>query len=152
MLKKLKSIDIYGHPIGVLYKGSTTYQTLFGSIFTLLTTATVLIFASSKMTEIIQHTDQSVNTRTIIADIDKVGKVDLEKLNFNLLFQVIAQDFASGEHNFSYKIPPEVGRFQVQMITRSEEFQEVRSQLPLRTIDDYESHEVFYKEWGVSEA
>ena len=57
MLKKLKSIDIYGHPIGVLYKGSTTYQTLFGSIFTLLTTATVLIFASSKMTEIIQHTD-----------------------------------------------------------------------------------------------
>ena len=53
MLKKLKSIDIYGHPIGVLYKGSTTYQTLFGSIFTLLTTATVLIFASSKMTEII---------------------------------------------------------------------------------------------------
>ena len=57
MLDKLKSIDVYGHPINVLYKGGTRHNTLFGSLFTLLTTVTVLIFASSRIIEMIQHTD-----------------------------------------------------------------------------------------------
>ena len=57
MLDKLKSIDVYGHPINVLFKGGTRHNTLFGSVFTLLTILTVLLFASSRMIEMIEHTD-----------------------------------------------------------------------------------------------
>ena len=34
--------DIYGHPIGVNYKGSDTYRTKLGALFTI--TAYVLVF------------------------------------------------------------------------------------------------------------
>ena len=57
MLEKLKSIDGYGHPVSVLYKGGTTHNTLFGSMFTLLTSALVLIFATSRLVEMMYHTD-----------------------------------------------------------------------------------------------
>ena len=57
MLDRLKSIDGYGHPVGVLYKGGTTHNTLFGSVFTLLTTALILIFATSRLIEMMDHSD-----------------------------------------------------------------------------------------------
>ena len=53
MLEKLKSIDIYGHPVGVQYKGNRTHNTLLGSLFTILTSTMVLLFAASRMIEII---------------------------------------------------------------------------------------------------
>ena len=45
MLDFIKSLDKYGHPIGVHYKGGSTHNTLFGSVFTLITNITVLIYA-----------------------------------------------------------------------------------------------------------
>ena len=45
ILKKLKSrildMDIYGHPIAVHFKGSTTHKTWFGVVCTLLIYITV---------------------------------------------------------------------------------------------------------------
>ena len=77
MLDKLKSIDVYGHPINVLYKGGTTHNTLLGSMFTLITTVTVLLFASSRMVDLVYHNDQSISSRKISANIDIEGKIDL---------------------------------------------------------------------------
>ena len=33
----LTSLDIYGHPVGVLFKGSSVYQTRLGALITLIT-------------------------------------------------------------------------------------------------------------------
>ena len=92
MLQKLKSIDGYGHPVSVLYKGSTTHNTLFGSVLTLLTSALVLIFATSRLIEMMQHTDQSITSRVSYDDIAKDGKIYLKDKNFTLAFQTIAYD------------------------------------------------------------
>ena len=36
MVKLFKSLDIFGHPIGVHYKGSETFQTHLGALCTIL--------------------------------------------------------------------------------------------------------------------
>jgi hypothetical protein len=36
MEKMLKSLDVFGAPIGVNYKGNSTYQTKLGGIFSIL--------------------------------------------------------------------------------------------------------------------
>ena len=46
LFKAFKAVDIYGHPIGVHYHGEGTYNTLFGSLLTVITAAIVISFAS----------------------------------------------------------------------------------------------------------
>ena len=70
LLEKFKAFDGYGHPVSVLFKGGTTHNTLFGSLITLLTSALVLIFATSRIIEMMDHTDQSITSRATYADID----------------------------------------------------------------------------------
>ena len=53
MLKFFRSLDIYGHPIGVKYKGDTSYKTLLGSLFSLCTTSILLFFAVARMIEMV---------------------------------------------------------------------------------------------------
>ena len=65
-MKKLaslfKGIDIYGHPIGVNYKGDGTFNTVMGSFITLITAFIVLSYASLKMMDI--HSRDSQNELT----------------------------------------------------------------------------------------
>ena len=39
----LTALDIYGHPINVLYKGDPVYRTRLGSLFTLVTYILILV-------------------------------------------------------------------------------------------------------------
>ena len=39
LLEMITNQDIYGHPIGINYKGSGTYKTLLGAFVTLITKA-----------------------------------------------------------------------------------------------------------------
>ena len=86
MLKFLKSIDIYGHPIGVLYKGQTTHKTHFGSLLSILTTAVVLAYSLQEFIGMITHDNQQENTRFIIADMNEQGKVSFDDHNFTMIF------------------------------------------------------------------
>ena len=52
MLKFLKSKDIYGHNVGVLYKSNTHHNTLFGSFLSLVTFLVILSFAILKFIEL----------------------------------------------------------------------------------------------------
>ena len=70
MIKFLRSIDIYGHPIGVLYKGNTSYNSLVGSVFTLITTVIVLAYSVAILAETIAHTNQEQTSRSIVMDMD----------------------------------------------------------------------------------
>ena len=45
-LNNFKACDIYGHPIGVHYQGESKFNTLGGSLATLLTTAIMISYAS----------------------------------------------------------------------------------------------------------
>ena len=41
--EKFQSLDIFGHPIGVNYKGSPTFQTKMGAFFTMAVYSVILI-------------------------------------------------------------------------------------------------------------
>ena len=70
MLKLLKSIDTFGHPIGVLYKGKTTHNTVFGSFITLIMTTIVLGYATMNMIETVNRSNQQISSTKIIVDRD----------------------------------------------------------------------------------
>ena len=89
MIKFLRSIDIYGHPIGVLYKGNTAYNSLLGSVFTIITTVIVLSFSVANLAETISHTNQEETSRSIVIDINQLGRLNLIDLNFKLMFMVV---------------------------------------------------------------
>lgn len=50
----LKSIDIYGTPITLTYKGQGTFKTFVGGIFTLITLVIVMSYFLSSITSIIE--------------------------------------------------------------------------------------------------
>ena len=51
MIKFLKSLDKFGHPVTVLYKGTATHSTLCGSLFSILVTISVTAFAIASFAE-----------------------------------------------------------------------------------------------------
>ena len=88
MKKLLKSIDVFGHPIGVLYRGNTAHKTVFGSIVSLIMIAFLLAFATMRMIETVSHTNQQISSTKIIVDRDTEGDINLENHHFNIGFNV----------------------------------------------------------------
>ena len=56
LARKFKSIDKYGHTIGVHYRGDDAYRTILGSFVTLITIGFVLIYTIIKVTELVDRT------------------------------------------------------------------------------------------------
>ena len=77
MLKFFKSLDIYVHPIGVLYKGDSSYKTLLGSFFSLVTTSIVLFFAVARLIEMMDRSNQDQISRALVTDIEQEGHIGL---------------------------------------------------------------------------
>ena len=55
LVDKFKSIDIYGHSIGVHYRGDGSYRTSLGSFVTLITVALVLSYTTIKVTDMAER-------------------------------------------------------------------------------------------------
>ena len=58
MIKFLKSIDKFGHPVTVLHKGGATHNTLVGSIFSIIVTMAVTAFAIASFAETFTRSNQ----------------------------------------------------------------------------------------------
>ena len=63
MIKFLKQIDIFGHPVNVLYKGGAKHNTLVGSIFSIIVTICVGTFTIATFLETISHSNQAISTK-----------------------------------------------------------------------------------------
>ena len=59
IVDKFKSIDIYGHSIGVHYRGDGSYRTALGSFVTLITAALVMSYTAIKVIEMVERTSQN---------------------------------------------------------------------------------------------
>ena len=57
LLGFLTALDIYGHPIGLHYKGDSTYKTRLGSLVTLLTYALLLVNLIGLIKKFVNKTD-----------------------------------------------------------------------------------------------
>ena len=85
-MKTLKSIDIFGHPVGVLYKGQSEHKTLLGSLLSLVKIVAVMIFAVKNLIDTTSHNNQDETERRIFTDIDEAGPISLEENKFTLMF------------------------------------------------------------------
>ena len=98
-----KSIDIYGHPIGVHYKGNSTYQTKLGSLVTLFTFVFVTIYAAILVIELRTGESQEVSSRSIKLDLSKSERKPLDELEFMLGYILV------DEQNLPTTIPSNIG-------------------------------------------
>ena len=124
MIKFLKSIDIYGHPISVLYRGEKTHNTLLGSVFSILTTAVVLFFALDRLIKMLSYENQDEIVRSVLSDIDQEGRIILKEYDLRLMFQT-SVSLSNGGVDFNYRIPQRIGSWRTYIKRFTENFQAI---------------------------
>ena len=135
LVGKFKSIDIYGHQIGVHYRGDGSYRTSLGSFFTLITVALVLSYTTIKVTDMVERTSQNEKTQTLKIDLDKSGKVNMAENNFTFGF------YLTDQFNIPVDIPKRIGALKAyQLEYASTRFQrETELDVKLSTKDEIET-------------
>ena len=73
----LLRFDIYGHKIGVHYKGEDEYRTKFGGILTLATYIFVVIHTINLVSNFVDHSAQTENYTRIKQDLLNEGDFNL---------------------------------------------------------------------------
>ena len=105
VIESFKSIDMYGHPIGVHYKGDDAYRTKLGSFVTLITVGLVLTYSGIRVGQLNTRSNQNETNQTIKLDLDNSGEVNLKENKFNIAFGLLK----SGRTYF--ELPENIGRF-----------------------------------------
>lgn len=82
--KFLKSLDIFGYPIGVHYKGSDTYQTRLGAVCTFLAYVLMAFNSFTMTTEFLNHTFQEEKQQSMLVDSYKTPVYSFEDHNFEI--------------------------------------------------------------------
>ena len=116
MIKLIKKIDIFGHPIGVQFRGQETHPTLCGSLCSLFTIVCVMIFAAAQLYATLNHMNQEVSSIKITTDLDQEDPVDLKTYDFNFLVQFVAS-LPNGIKDYNFKMPEEIGKLSLIMHT-----------------------------------
>ena len=80
------SIDIYGHPITLYYKGSLTFKTYLGGITTIMTVMMILGNALSSMESVIRQ-NYEINRKIVtINAFEDIAPYTLNRDNFELIY------------------------------------------------------------------
>ena len=84
--KLLVQQDIYGHAIGLHYKGADSYRTRVGAIVTIITYAFALIYLVQRITEFNDKSTQVENVNTVMIDMfdDQPHLLEDESFSFVL--------------------------------------------------------------------
>ena len=99
--KKFVDLDIYGHPVGVHFKGSDTFKTKLGAFMTLVTYALILFNLGSLIIAFFDSSKQKENVQEKVVDAIDSGPFTLAENNIE--FTLIT----------SPPLVPELGRFKV---------------------------------------
>ena len=81
----LTGLDMYGHPIGVHYKGSDTYQTQIGSLLTIVTYVVMIINLVTLLTAFNDGSEQQEKTSTNFVDSFVTDAYGLKEHNFDIV-------------------------------------------------------------------
>ena len=100
--------DIYGHKIGLHYKGRDSYQTKVGSFVTIITYIFIFIFLFKRVTEFIDRSTQVENFRKVKVDLidDRMHVLDDEEFRFTVSSNLpIKEDIGAWKAYRRYKDP-----------------------------------------------
>ena len=67
--KFVNSVDIYGEPVQLNYRGQSTYKTKIGSLATLATVGLMLAFTYSKAVQLITRSNPSITQTKATLDL-----------------------------------------------------------------------------------
>ena len=73
----LLRLDIYGHKVGVHYRGEDAYKTKFGGLLSLATYVLVMIQTLNLVTDFVDHSAQTENFVRIKQDLVDQGEFNL---------------------------------------------------------------------------
>ena len=104
-----KGIDIFGHQVGVNYRGEGTFNTATGSLVTLITALIVLSYASLKMIDIYTRDSQNELSNKIKINPEESGDIFLKENNFNFIFVLM-------HLRGPLKLPEDIGKIEGKMI------------------------------------
>ena len=85
--KKFVDLDIYGHPVGVHFKGNNKFKTKLGALVTLVTYALILFNLGSLIIAFFDSSKQKENVQEKVVDAIYSGPFTLTENNieFTLL-------------------------------------------------------------------
>ena len=101
LIELIKDQDIFGHPIGVHYRGSYTFKTCMGSLCTLATYSLIVYNLMSIMTAFMDGSNQE--DKTFFKDYDRFFGDEVSLVENHFEFALIAFP----------PIIPEIGQFKV---------------------------------------
>ena len=113
--KKFMSIDMYGHPVGVNYKGSDAYKTRLGALVTLLTYLLIGTYAGFKIVKLVTKDDPEKASLIEVLNMNSPeAGISFEEGQFD--FAVAFGDFSgfNPDEASSLKtaeLPPQVGKY-----------------------------------------
>ena len=120
MLRLLRSLDTFGHPIKVNYKGEETYNSALGGILTLAMYALTLVLVERAFTEIFTMQEPSLSeymkplSRDEKLDMGDVGFAD-KNFVFGLYLTIYSTGIGDDRTMPSYQIPQELGQWHVNL-------------------------------------
>ena len=100
--------DMYGHSVGVHYKGADTFKTKLGAFFTLCTFVIIFYNMTSLLIAYLEDTRREEKYQENYFDRFNEGKFDLFEYNIDLVY------FTSME------MDPKLGRFEIYLDTGCE--------------------------------
>ena len=106
MQKIVNAVDIYGVPVGLKYRGETTFKTKFGAVMSLITIILVIAYAGVRSEKMFNRKDS--NVQQVSKTLDLFAETD----SFNLSGQhlEIVVGLQNTDVGFDYiPIPPEMG-------------------------------------------
>ena len=75
--KKIKSKDMFGHPIHLSFNGSVTHQTTLGGFFSILIYIALGSFCLLKLKLMWTYSNDNITSNTDHIDFDAVGNITL---------------------------------------------------------------------------
>ena len=110
ILNLLSSLDEFGHPMSLTYKGEFTYQTLIGGVLSIIMQVLVAIMIINAVIEVYNVDEPTITSfeRFIpLEDRNELGTFRFDDYSYVMAFEVEVD--IDGE--ISYELPPKVGHF-----------------------------------------
>ena len=85
-VKFITGLDIFGHAVGVNYRGDSSYKTGFGAILTIISFILIFLNTSSLVVSFVTREDQIERSRTITESLVDAGDLNLQENKFDIAF------------------------------------------------------------------
>ena len=81
-----RSIDIFGHPISLTFKGKHSYKTTFGAIVTAIVGLGIVAYALSRLQHMISRQDPVLSKKNFIRDLSGAPPFTPNEYGFDFAF------------------------------------------------------------------